>query len=741
MQRIYHGLLTLLGTVGLGRCDSSQLVADIVDSITPSQLTAAGGCVDGCVHQVVKSVVKVSGEPLDCQLRTHNLTTEVVEGGAVQVIHHCISNGKLETQGIGSCNYDVCADFSWVNGRVSYEVIVSHPAPVAEHEVHVQVYLNSEYFTGEINSTTAGNGCEAQGVCSGLQLSKCGSEESEITLEISDSAGDGWIGGLEGRENTWVLEKIDDSGVPVSTVAQGTLTQDHFQEEQRLCLENGSYTFTSSWSGAWFDDIAWSVCGVAGGGGESVEINVADGVCSRASSVKARAIVTPPPDQSQGVCTQPEGSPCAQVLIDGVTSSVAMFYDEQCTDYGAVGCGGLPGSGPWLASCRLCFVDKVMWEEDFPGQRVPDWVDCPCCVANLMGFPCEGGEDVPQGSSEGWVSDTALAVYLGGTVMMSLVVIGCCLGSVKYFESLKRKSAKAQARARVRVRESVEGAEGAAEGNGHSSHGTQPAGGAGAFSSPERVETTNPYRAAAASGADAVRTTSTSKEAARREVWGDPEEVGAPIDVSHAAREISNRAQQGRAFMNIYKDMDGNGAFQVLRPHGSQALGMCGGDRPPELHDVHSLTHAWVRNQPIAFSPPRSDDSRLPGSRQTTLPGKFSGNLSGGPAPWSLPRGEASGRHSSALMSGKPSQRPSSADAIESLAELRLPASNMEAHPRPTSWRDASPNPLGSNARRTPTLASFRRQCSSLSSSGSERYHCFTPSYLRQDSGDSATFG
>lgn len=72
-------------------------------------------------------------------------------------------------------------------------------------------------------------------------------------------------------------------------------------------------------------------------------------------------------------CSLPQASPCVGVdtgvqEISGL--SVGMYYDETCLDGG----GEVPGcNGGGVSTCRLCFVNRDIWEMDFPNERVPDW--------------------------------------------------------------------------------------------------------------------------------------------------------------------------------------------------------------------------------------------------------------------------------------------------------------------------------------------------------------------------------
>ncbi|CAN0318289.1 unnamed protein product [Ectocarpus sp. 13 AM-2016] len=87
---------------------------------------------------------------------------------------------------------------------------------------------------------------------------------------MTDEYGDGWVGGLPDRSNTWTLTDASSSSV----VAEGTLHDWHFSGMTELCLEDGDYSFETTADTAWSSDSAWNVCEVDGGMGGSLEFEV-----------------------------------------------------------------------------------------------------------------------------------------------------------------------------------------------------------------------------------------------------------------------------------------------------------------------------------------------------------------------------------------------------------------------------------------------------------------------------------
>lgn len=76
---------------------------------------------------------------------------------------------------------------------------------------------------------------------------------------------------------------------------------------------------------------------------------------------------------SDDYCSLPEEERCVEFDV-GVTEvsgpSVGMYYDEACLEGGG-GDSGCNGGG--VQACRVCFVNRELWQKDFPDRRYPDW--------------------------------------------------------------------------------------------------------------------------------------------------------------------------------------------------------------------------------------------------------------------------------------------------------------------------------------------------------------------------------
>ncbi|CAM9167327.1 unnamed protein product, partial [Ectocarpus sp. 8 AP-2014] len=245
------------------------------DAVVAADIEPGGPCEAGCVRTVVNAEVYAAGE-VDCELRMENLldhTDEDVLGGSLNVVHSCTNAaGDLLYQDQGECLYSVCVTAEWKGELLKYTVVVEHAEPSAAHTVLVEVYMN-EYqdLLDRPDVTVVSDSsvlCELGTSCA--DSSACPSGYSEIVITTTDEYGDGWVGGLPDRINTWTLTDASSSSV----VAEGTLHDWHFSGTTKLCLQDGDYSFETTAYTAWSSDSAWNVCEVDGGMGGSLEFEV-----------------------------------------------------------------------------------------------------------------------------------------------------------------------------------------------------------------------------------------------------------------------------------------------------------------------------------------------------------------------------------------------------------------------------------------------------------------------------------
>lgn len=85
---------------------------------------------------------------------------------------------------------------------------------------------------------------------------------------MTDSYGDGWVGGIAGHYNTWELEDLSDNTVRT----RGTLADNHESATFKECLPDGEYVFHTTATSAFADDIAWGICDHHGVAGESYSL-------------------------------------------------------------------------------------------------------------------------------------------------------------------------------------------------------------------------------------------------------------------------------------------------------------------------------------------------------------------------------------------------------------------------------------------------------------------------------------
>ncbi|CAN0313510.1 unnamed protein product [Ectocarpus sp. 12 AP-2014] len=277
--------------------------------------------------------------------------------------------------------------------------------------------------------------CELGTSCA--DSSACPSGYSELVITMTDEYGDGWVGGLPDRSNTWTLTDASSSSV----VAEGTLHDWHFSGITELCLEDGDYSFETTADTAWSSDSAWNVCEVDGGMGGSLEFEMSSSACNVLdSSSKDGPPATDAETSSGDLCALPADNSCVGFDV-GVTEvsgpSVGMYYDESCLEGGGgdTGCGG-----GGVTACRICFVNREFWLADFPEDRYPDWLDCPCCVADALGVTCQGGGETGTASDESivekaeafyWEGGTLLCASLGGLIGLGLMTALCCCRDIR----------------------------------------------------------------------------------------------------------------------------------------------------------------------------------------------------------------------------------------------------------------------------------------------------------------------
>lgn len=81
---------------------------------------------------------------------------------------------------------------------------------------------------------------------------------------MTDTYGDGWIGGVDGYSNTWELQDLSDNTVRTS----GTLADNHESATIKECLPDGEYLFHTTATSAFADDMGWGICNQHGVAGE-----------------------------------------------------------------------------------------------------------------------------------------------------------------------------------------------------------------------------------------------------------------------------------------------------------------------------------------------------------------------------------------------------------------------------------------------------------------------------------------
>lgn len=144
-----------------------------------------------------------------------------------------------------------------------------------------------------------------------------------------------------------------------------------------------------------------------------------DGACDESSvEMIERLTAEETEDASDSYCVLPapddRTSTCTALSSGLKIEGVALYYDERCTRAHYSGCGARS-----IDACRMCFVDREKWRLNYPYARMPDWEDCPCCVAEVLGVEC-----ATAGSSGGPNTKIIIAVTV---TLVGIIAIACCL--------------------------------------------------------------------------------------------------------------------------------------------------------------------------------------------------------------------------------------------------------------------------------------------------------------------------
>lgn len=84
-----------------------------------------------------------------------------------------------------------------------------------------------------------------------------------LQISLTDSEGDGWVGGVPGYYNLWTLAEVGSESVKT----RGTLADNHDSATIKECLPDGDFIFNTTANQAFADDMGWGICnqyGVAG---------------------------------------------------------------------------------------------------------------------------------------------------------------------------------------------------------------------------------------------------------------------------------------------------------------------------------------------------------------------------------------------------------------------------------------------------------------------------------------------
>ena len=139
---------------------------------------------------------------------------------------------------------------------------------------------------------------DSAGSCNSTFSSGCSASESPLSVNLYDTWGDGWDGG--------VLNVINSDG---STHSSFTLASGSYVLEI-ACLEEGNYTLTFDQPTSWAKEMAWEVCGRSGGAAELL---------------KGTLVI----DSSLDCHWECEGGDMVSIVGDPSYSGISIFYDGE----------------------------------------------------------------------------------------------------------------------------------------------------------------------------------------------------------------------------------------------------------------------------------------------------------------------------------------------------------------------------------------------------------------------------
>eukprot|EP00752_Nemacystus_decipiens_P004637 g4231.t1 len=158
--------------------------------------------------------------------------------------------------------------------------------------------------------------------------------------------------------------------------------------------------------------------GGSGGGGGATLSPTGAGV-TPAPTGSSRSAGTLAPGGMEDVegreCELPEGDSCTSVTaVANINQGIGSFYDPACAAASSSEGGELPEGCQSNTSCRACLFNTPRWEAKNPGEDLPAFVDCPCCVLDVYpedaasyedGLQCEPAP-TPTPSTASPVNDT-----------------------------------------------------------------------------------------------------------------------------------------------------------------------------------------------------------------------------------------------------------------------------------------------------------------------------------------------
>lgn len=137
---------------------------------------------------------------------------------------------------------------------------------------------------------------------------------------LTDSYGDGWVGGVPGYYNLWTLSQVGYE----TAVTRGTLADNHDSATVTECLADGDYIFNTTATSAFSADMGWKICNEYGTAGEFLASCGVIGVC-----LDWRSLLLPEQNRSSS-CSSRHGKQTKRTLWYHISQRAVDNIQQYC---------------------------------------------------------------------------------------------------------------------------------------------------------------------------------------------------------------------------------------------------------------------------------------------------------------------------------------------------------------------------------------------------------------------------